>query len=158
MVLTTPTQFLYQAAMATRKVPVAMKKVVEYEDVESVDTDEERCWLCGGPTHGKGQPVKKAIKVTFTDRDRAQVPESSFVCTGCFFCLSFRSLRNYSICVTKDELRHPDRPTLRELLINPPDPPFLLLIATSGQKWLHFKGELAYGRDGYPVQCQLLGG
>ena len=51
-------------------------------------------------------------------------------------------------------MRHPDRPTLRGLLLNPPDPPFLLTAAVSGQKWLHFKSEIAYSRDGYPVQYE----
>jgi hypothetical protein len=71
-------------------------------DPDMVDVPDERCWLCGGLTGGRGLPVKKAIKDTFTDRDKARYPASSSVCPGCVFCLSFMSLRNYSILATED--------------------------------------------------------
>ena len=66
-------------------------------DPPLVDVPDDRCWLCGGRTEGKGQPVKKAIKPTFTDRDKARGARSQSVCAGCAFCLSHLSLRNYSI-------------------------------------------------------------
>ena len=30
----------------------------------------------------------------------------------------------------------------------------MLCIATSGQKWLHFKGAISYSQDDYPVQLE----
>ncbi len=152
--LITPTQFIYQAAMARPEVPVAMGKTVTYKDIPLVDVSDTICWLCGGPTRGRGQPVSKMIKPTFTDRDRARAPQSEAICPGCCFCLSFRELRNYSIVATRDRLMHPTRPELKGLLLEPPEPPFIICIAESGQKWVHFKSEVAYSRDGYPVQME----
>lgn len=175
--LLTPTQLIRQAALKTGTVVTPTpwkprkpgKKIRKSEmnqvqvgdhvgvvmsDPEMQDVSDEACWLCGGETGGQGLPVKKAILDTFTDHDMARQPASQSVCSGCAFCLSFLSLRNYSILATQGELRHPTRAELRDILLNPPEPPFVLCIATSGQKWLHFKGEVSYSRNGYPVQLE----
>ncbi len=123
-------------------------------DPELADVPDEQCWLCGGQTGGRGLPRKKIIKDTFTDHDKARAPASSSVCPGCVFCLSFVSLRNYSILATENEMRHPSRAEIRDILLNPPEPPFVLCIAVSGQKHVSFKGEVAYSRDNYPVQFE----
>lgn len=154
MELITTTQLIRRAALKNPSVPVAMGKVVEYQDVPLIDVQDERCWLCGGPTGGKGQTTKKAIKDTFTDIDKARAPASKSVCPGCAFCLSFRELRNYSILATEQELRHPTRAESRDILLNPPKPPFVICIAVSGQKHLTFKAEVAYSRNFYPVQME----
>lgn len=152
--LLTPTQLIHQAAMQTPEIPVAMGKVVKYKDVDVTDVTDTRCWLCGGDTSGKGQPVKKAIKPTFTNIDLSRAPQSKSICPGCTFCLTYRELRNYSIIATEEGLRHPSRPEMRELLLDPPEPPFVFCIATSGQKHLTFRTQVAYTRDGYPVQYE----
>lgn len=152
--LMTATQFIRWAAMLTPRIPVAMGKVVEYADVPLVDVPDARCWLCGGITGHRGLPVKKAIKDTFTNQDMARWPKSKSVCLGCAFCLDRRELRNYSIIATEKELRHPTRPEIRALLLDPPEPPFVLCIAVSGQKHLHFRAQVAYDRDGFPVQME----
>lgn len=154
MELMTSTQFIRRAALQTYKVPVAMGKVMEYQDVPLVDVDDVRCWLCGGATGYRGQPVKKAIKDTFTNHDMARVPWSKSVCPGCAFCLAQKPLRNYSILATEDKLMHPTRPEIRGLLLEPPESPFILCIAVSGQKHLHFRAQVAYDRDGFPVQME----
>jgi CRISPR type IV-associated protein Csf1 len=123
-------------------------------DPEMVDIKDEYCWLCGGSTGGLGLPVKKAIKDTFTDRDKARQPASNSICPGCAFCLSFMSLRNYSILATENKLRHSARAEMRDILLEPPEPPFVLCIAVSGQKWLHFRAQVAYSCDGFPVQYE----
>jgi len=150
----TPTQLIRQAALKTPSVPVAMGKTIEYADVQLEEVKDQRCWLCGGKTGGQGQPIKKAIKPTFTDRDKARVPHSNSLCPGCAFCLSYSPLRNYNILATMDGLRHPTRPEVKELLLEPPEPPFVLCIAVSGQKWLHFRSKVAYSRDGFPAQLE----
>ena len=88
------------------------------------------------------------------DRDKARGSRSQSVCQGCAFCLSHLSLRLYSILATEHGLRHPTRAEIRELLLEPPEPPFVLCIAVSGQKHLHFRSQVAYSRDGYPVQME----
>lgn len=149
-----PTQFIRRAALKTPQVSVPMGKMVEYADVALTDVPDVRCWLCGGLTENRGQLVKKAIKDTFTDRDKARWPGSKSICAGCAFCLSFKSLRNYSILATKTELKHPSRSEIRDYLLEPPEPPFVFCIAATGQKWLHFRAQMAYEKDGFPVQFE----
>ena len=47
----------------------------------------------------------------------------------------------------------PDRVRCRALLLDPPEPPFLLCIALLGQKHVIFKGEVAHNRSVFPVQA-----
>jgi len=173
----TPTQFIRQAALKTGTVVTptpwkekpADKKVrkseegkirmgdhvgVVMEDPGLEDVPDESCWLCGGEISGRGRQVKRAILDTFTDRDKARAPWSDSICPGCAFCLSYTTLRNYSILATEEGLRHPGRAEIKGLLLEPPEPPFLLCIAVSGQKWLHFRAEIAYSQDGFPVQYE----
>lgn len=173
----TPTQFIRQAALKTgtvitptpwkekppdKKIRKSMANQIEVNghvgivmadsDIESVKDD--KCWLCGGETGGNGLPVKKAILDTFTNRDMARAPASNYVCAGCAFCLSQLNLRNYSSLATLTGLVHPTRAEIRDILISPPEPPFVLCIAVSGQKHLHFKSEISYSQDFYPVQME----
>lgn len=145
----TNTQFIRRAALNGGPV-TAGKKIIEYPDIEPVSVNDDTCWLCGGKTEGKGWPVKKGIKDTFTDHDLAKDMQSKSLCQGCMFCLGQRPLRNYSLLVT-DRLIHPSRAEIRNILLNPPDPPFLIAIAVSGQKHLSFKAHIAYSRDNFPV-------
>lgn len=154
MELITPTQFIRRAALKTPVVPVAMGKIVKYQDVPLVDVPDQRCWLCGGLTGGRGQPTKKAIKDTFTNHDMARAPASRSICPGCVFSISFRELRNYSILATEYGIKHPTRAEIRDILLNPPDPPFVMCIAVSGQKHLTFKADIAYSHDLYLVQME----
>lgn len=150
----TATQFIRLAALKTPRVEVAMGKVVEYQDAEMESVEDTRCWLCGGDTNGQGMSTKKAIKPTFTNHDAARAPVSKSVCMGCAFCLSPRELRNYSILATEQGLKHPTRPEIRDILLGPPEPPFVLCLAVSGQKHLHFRAAIAYSRDDFSVQLE----
>ncbi len=150
----TATELIYQAAMKVKGVPLANGKTAKYEDVKAEKTNDPACWLCGSPTNGEGVPAKKAIKPTFTDGSLARAPHSEVICKACAFCLSYRELRNYSIVATPISLKHPIRAELRDMLLDPPEPPFAICAAVSGQKWLHIKADVAYSRDYYPVQME----
>lgn len=149
----TPTQLLYQAAMKTPDVQVP-KGVIHYRPPQVEDVPDEPCWLCGAPTHGRGLPLAKALSDTFTDHGWSKSPNSSSVCEACCFArapMKPSPLRMYSILATPRGLRHPMRSEWRDILLNPPEPPVLACIAVSGQKWLHFKGRIAYSRDPFVV-------
>lgn len=146
----TASQLIRQAALKTKTIKVREKEI-HYIDPPLTDTPDSRCWLCGGETGGKGLPTKKAIKPTFTDHPCARGYGSSSICPGCAFCLTARELRNYSILATTDRLSHPSRAEWREILINPPEPPFVMCLAVSGQKHLSFKAPVNLERGHYAV-------
>lgn len=154
MQMWTPTQLIYHAAMQTPEVTTATGKVVKYEPFPAEEVEDAVCFLCGGETNGKGQSTKKAIKKTFTDHPYARALGSQAVCEACAFCLSHRELRNYAIVATKKQLLHPARDVIRDMLIEPPEPPFVMCIATSGQKWLHFKSQVNYSREAFAVNLE----
>lgn len=134
-----PTKFIYSAALQNPHVETPTGKIVTYKPAET-GNQKEFCWLCGCVTFG--HPKKKIIKPTFTDHDLANLPWSEVVCEHCAWALSYRELRNYSILATEKILYHPSRPIIRAALLYPPEPPFLLAVAESGQRWLHFKAKV----------------
>jgi len=153
--MVTPTQFIYRAAQQTPKViaPSGKEIIYEFPYVSEVE-NRQHCWLCGGMLNDRGIHKSLVIKDTFTDHSWAHVRGADYVCAGCVWCLSYKTLRNYSILATHDGLKHPSRNEIAEILLNPPEPPWLLCIAVSGQKWLHFKGKINYGNDRYTVNFE----
>ena len=149
-----PIRFIYDAAMKMPEVETPGGKTVVYQPAEKGKLSG-RCWLCGCET-GTGHPKKKIIKPTFTDHDLATIPWSDVVCEHCAWALSYRELRNYSILATGDGLYHPSRPQIREVILNPPEPPFLLCVAESGQRWLHFKAYVNLTNKGFAVRMDNL--
>lgn len=147
----TASQLIRQAALKTGSLNLKPGKTIQYADPPLQDVLDQTCWLCGGKTGGKGLPLKKAIKPTFTDHPYARGHGSSSICPGCAFCLTARELRNYSILATTDRLSHPSRAEWREILINPPEPPFVMCLAVSGQKHLSFKAPVNLERGHYAV-------
>jgi len=150
----TATQLIHQAALNNETVVVPSGKQVKYSPVKSQPVKDIICWLCGGETDGQGVPVKKAIKPTFTDHPYARGQGSSSICEACAFCLSYREMRNYSIVATEKKLLHPSRAELKEILLSPPEPPFVICIAVSGQKWVHFKSEVNYDKQQFLVNFE----
>ena len=143
----TATQLIRHAALKTGSLEVKPGKVITYADPPLRPVDDTVCWLCGGETGGQGVPTKQAIKPTFTDNPHARAQESKSLCSGCAFCLSMRELRNYSILAAADGLRHPSRADWREILLDPPEPPFVMCLAVSGQKHISFKAPVNLNRE-----------
>lgn len=150
----TAMQFIYEAAKKTPVVITPAGKEVKYTFLEVPECKDKRCWLCGGETHGKGTPKKKTIKPTFTNHDIAKAPMSSSICEACTWGLSNSTLRNYSIVATASGLEHPSKAQIRQYLIVPPEPPFVITIAVSGQKWLHIFAKLNYSNELFEVMYE----
>lgn len=151
----TATQFIYHAMLACGgKVPAPQGRVIEYEQIEPGPLKGD-CWLCGakGIT---GYPRKKSIKPTFTDANLSKAPWSEVVCDACTWAISRCELRNYSIIATGRSMVHATRQELRDALQNPPEPPFFIVVAESGQKWLHYKAQVNYSRSVLRVQFEDL--
>jgi len=129
------------------------------------------CWLCGGDTEGQGWPQPAAIAPTFTQVDFAVVEDSGTVCRACAALTKAATFQEvvrargmdvklwtqagwhcYShLFVYPDVYECPKPSRVRELLLDPPDAPFLLCINATGQKHTIFRGRIATSRDLFPV-------
>lgn len=141
---------------------------------------DDVCWLCGGHVEpGAGWVLKDALAPTFTDFNQAKAPWSQTVCGACVALSSSSAYAAYargvgkpeffpvkegkkpralnwlyfSHVVTPAEYHQPDRKQWRELLLNPPEPPFAMCMAVNGKKHVIFKGAISYSRDQYTVQA-----
>jgi CRISPR type IV-associated protein Csf1 len=128
---------------------------------------DHRCFFCNGvcdETHKR----KDYVKNTFTNRDVVRCPASNYVCGGCVTTLNERATVNlidgeirkdqktrlYSwlfdaksrVAFTKAHLA-----TIRSIVLNPPDPPFGIVFAVSGQKQLLFRSVVAWDQSEYYV-------
>jgi hypothetical protein len=133
--------------------------------------DDDQCYLCGGVTDGVGWPIKAAIKPTSVMFNLTAQPLSSTVCQSCVATMSKdtfddyaarrpelglktgkpMSWRCYSHACTEYTHECPDRPRWRQLLIDPPDPPFVFVISTSLQKHLLFRSAVSRDIERYFV-------
>lgn len=142
------------------------------------------CCLCGGATGGVGWHRKDGIAPTSTDLPSIVCPVSQTVCQACVATMQssgwaqyvaahperglkaafdqkegkvprpWNWLYSHHLFTALDHHECPDRARWREILANPPKPPFLAILTTSGKKQLIFKARIAYSRDGFPLQCE----
>lgn len=173
----TATQFLWRHCAAGTFDPPKPKRGPRRYGPDSV------CWLCGGPTHGVGWPLRLALKPTFCDHNSAKRLDSRSVCQACAATsssdgwaqyVSSHPERGFSAHFPQKPGRDyrrpmnwlynshiigagwhetPDRPRWRELLTNPPDPPFLAIMAINGKKQIIFRGMVSQSRDAFWVQA-----
>lgn len=132
------------------------------------------CWLCGGDTGGQGWPMDIAIKPTFTNYNNAAHLPSRTICQPCVAMQSKEAWEAYVAAHPEKGLKTghamswrcyshvfaaglhdcPQRAGWRQWLLNPPAPPFMFVIATSGQKHLIFRAQVAHSREVFPVQFE----
>ena len=114
-------------------------------------TAEGRCNLCGEPLKNGGIPVKKMLGSTYMDWAIHKEPEEKYLCTACAFCLGMNpegriALFRYPIVAEKD-LHLCNRAEMRDYILHPPDPPFVMILPTSQKKHLFAKAKISYSRD-----------
>lgn len=139
------------------------------------------CYLCGCSPATK--PL--LLKDSFTAHSLAKCPHSQYLCYRCDWSINLRAnyfnpnKNKYSVLYSrnwswlykgtkliapnfngeKDGLpiveNLPTRELLREWLVNPPEPPFTIAIAESGQKHILFLAQEALSREMFPVLFEL---
>ena len=131
-----------------------------------IDACTGRCWLCGTEIV-EGIPRSVAIKPTFTDHEKAACPDASYLCIPCAFSLTQaypvpgyetpKALRTFSHYVTGaawEVLSKAQKARMREVLLDPPEEAWALVIAVSGQKHLLFRAPANLSRVVYRVQFE----
>lgn len=135
----------------------------------------DRCYLCGGPTDADAWRKTDAITPLYTSHWTAAEQASDAICWPCkalsipetwnaFIPTLPRadppktgirySWRNYSHLVADGLYENPTRAEWRTWLLDPPAPPFVAVITTSGQKQLLFRATIARDRAGFPLQLE----
>ena len=134
------------------------------------DNGENKCYYCGSSCDDK-HGAKDYVKSTFTNRDIVAYPGSSYVCGGCALVMSsdniielldgenreHQRIRSYSWIITQDERIAATKKhiaQLREIVLNPPEPPFVIVLSDSGQKQLLFRASVSLERDNFPVMLE----
>ncbi len=165
----TATQFAWVCADAGDYPPPAPKRGPRFGH-------DAQCWLCGGETHGVGWPRKLGLAVTFCDHNKAARLDSNTVCQACVATSSSDGWRQYVAAHPDRGLlswfpeKHgtmprsfnwlyashlfrpgyhetPDRSRWREILIDPPEPPFLAIMAINGKKQILFRGRISQSKS-----------
>ena len=138
------TQLIYQAALASGHAPYPAGPV-----------PDDHCWICAGPTNGQGALVSDVISHTFTDTDFVRWAGQS-ICEACMFCLKHKPLRTRSTLATLDGYRQPMRQEWRDILLNPPGPPWVGAIAISGKKHVSFKAQVNLTNHAPVVSVEMM--
>ena len=133
------------------------------------------CALCGGPAAAFGPAWRRerAIKTSFGPTDSFAVGASRAVCGACAHFAAgstFQrrvadaglgakvwpqaSWRSYSHIFAEGRHILPKREDWRAFLLSPPEPPFVAVMATSGQKNLVYRAAVAVDRQVFPVQVE----
>lgn len=130
-------------------------------------TGDEQCFYCNGVCD-KNYKRKDYVKDTFTNRDIVRRPQSEYVCGGCVASLNERA----TIKLIDGEIREQQKTRLyswlfdkngktaftkahlsliKKIVLNPPEPPFGIVFAVSGQKQLIFRSILAWDKSEYYI-------
>lgn len=162
----TPTQLIYQAWQKTPQ-PLPYnngKQNIECYFANPMDNcvpvkAGTLCTICGAPIE-YGVRIRKALSTNYTDWAQHKAPSSKYVGPACYFTIKLNTkyhrmaLDRYSFCATKDRLIILNRWQVRDYLINPPEPPFVLVCAVSQQKHLALHSRISYQRDRFYCQFE----
>lgn len=133
-------------------------------------TGDFLCYYCGAACTD-ANPASEYVKSSFTGRDGVRAPGSQYVCDGCVLCLQEKAtitthdgkmrtgqkVRGYSWVLTLDKAQactKADLAFLRETCLNPPEPPFCILLNDAGQKQLLYRSPVCYSRNTITVQLE----
>jgi len=112
-----------------------------------------KCLICGAESHG-GITALKMLGGNYTDWHLHKESGSDHICAACSFTMLLNmesnrcSLFRYSF-VSEKMLHLCNRAEMRDWLINPPEPPFVMVVAVSQKKHLAIKSRVSYSRDIY---------
>lgn len=125
---------------------------------------DDSCFYCGAPA-GESHPLE--LRSSFADWWHVANPKSQVICNGCDIALrekvpmegrdKLQKTRSYSWLVTTTDATpytKADKAVLLRHCLAPPDPPWALAIADSGQKHLLYRTRANCDRSPWVVQFE----
>lgn len=135
------------------------------------------CWLCGGNTHGIGWHLKDIVGAAFTNGNDAKRVDSETICQQCAALMKKEAWEQSSIkfgyspffpvttgkkpflsnwmfsshVFAKGFWARPDRSEVRDQLLSPPEPPFVMSFAAVGKKHILYSTAINHSRDFFLV-------
>lgn len=159
----TTSKVIYEAWINTEK-PIKYKttnakgeeveKKINFADPEKNNNYDQGyegyCSVCGDYVHG-GIPVKKMLPSSYMDWAIHKKPEATYICKSCSFCLGMNAdgriaLFRYTV-VAEKVLHLCNKQQIRNFLVNPPDPPFVMILPVSQKKHLFAKSQTSYSKE-----------
>lgn len=154
----TPTQLIYQAWLKTPKPLTYLTEEKIFVDPTTHKHYEPEwkgeCAICGGVSVGAIK-TQKLLSSNYTDWAIHKSPQSDHICIACAFTMLLNveekrdCLFRYSFCASEERLELLNREQLRDRIINPPNPPFVLVCAVSQKKHLAIKSRVSYSCENY---------
>lgn len=161
-----PTKVVYESWKKTPSLPYSTSKedrVIELLDPKEhknyITFDECDCYLCGEKATS-GMDKKKLLPKTFNDHDKARSPESQYVCEACSFMILTNPNRRQAIrwfhyvAPLHGDMKICNVGDLRERIINPPKPPFVMCATTTQKKHLMWYLQTSYDREVFYVTLE----
>lgn len=161
----TPQEIIYKAWKNTERPIIyetadakgnTQRKIIYFsvpENHPAYDSEHKGlCNMCGKEMHG-GIPVKKVFSSSYMDWPIHKEQESTHVCKACTFCVTMNptgriALFRYPLVADK-KMHLCNRKMFRDYLINPPEPPFVMIFPTSQKKHLFAKSKVSYSTKRY---------
>jgi hypothetical protein len=164
----------------TQKIWYDFLQMTDIEPPVENKSKDKNCWLCGGSVNNKSWAVKDAITNTFTDVGLISENSSNSVCCACVALMKKESWEKackkhgyspyfplkenkkpcmsnwmfYSHVFTSGKWLMPSRSEIEKILLNPPEPPFSIVITVSGKKHLIFRSKISYSKSDFFVQFE----
>lgn len=149
--LKTEKPILYKTNDAKGKeliVDCQFKDPLTHKEITTVQHD---CTICAKRSE-YGIPNKKFFSSNYTDWSMHKNPIGTHVCEACAFTMLLNTesnrmtLSRYSFYADAAGLVVANRVSFRDVLINPPAPPFVMVCAVSQKKHLAIKSKVSYSR------------
>jgi len=136
------------------------------------DTGKEKCVFCNGNCSQQFKAIDY-IKKTFTNYNLLRNPNGKYMCRGCVESISSKNIkklkmpdgevkenqsaRTYSWVLSKDFKQAYSKRHIKELkekILNPPNPPFAIIVSESGKKHLIFRASASFDEENYVLQFE----
>lgn len=134
---------------------------------ESLRLGENHCFYCGAPCDDSFTTNEYLAATSFNDWNIVASPQSKFVCCGCTLALREQMkwpgkekpqrFRNYSWLLTEARAKHftkGDQAEIAAVLLTPPEPPWAMALAVSGQRHVLYRTPVNFGGDVHTVQLE----
>lgn len=158
----TQSELIYNAWLNTKK-PIIYTIKDELKEIEFANPEKNKffdlnfkgiCNVCGNNITDGGIPVKKFFSAKYMDYGIHKRPSSTHICKSCAFCLGMNpngriTLFRYPLVANLENMFLCNRKMFRDFLINPPEPPFIMLFPISQKKHLFSKSKISFSNENF---------